>query len=288
MNYKAIVVCGPTASGKTDLAHELAIQNNGEIVNCDSMQVYKQLPIITASPSIKLQSEISYHLYNFLDISHEYSVAQYIADATKIIREIRSRNKLPVIVGGSGMYVNALIYGMNKIPNILPRIRQNTRELFSTLGNELFFKELCVLDPKSAVKFKESDSQRIIRAYEVISETGRSIVDFQMEENIKPLPEFEFEITLVMPERNVLYANCNKRVHILFEQGAIEEIKTLVESKVFFSSSAKKALGVSQIIDYLHGIISLEKAIEMTQIKTRQYAKRQSTWFKHQLNFIKN
>ena len=283
IDNKAIIICGPTASGKTDIAHKLALELNGEIVNCDSVQIYKQIPIITASPSSKLKEEAPYHLYNFLDVSSEYSVAEYIEDAVKIIREISSRNRLPIIVGGSGMYINSLIYGMNEIPNISKETRLATRELFQKLGNEEFFQKLSEVDPQSAIKLRKSDSQRIIRAYEVMLETGKSIFDFHLGEKTKPLPEFKFEIRLIIPERAILYENCNERVSILLESGAIEEVRHLLHISAQLGHTAKKALGISEIMNYLDGKITYENAIELIQTRTRQYAKRQTTWFKNQL-----
>lgn len=284
ISQKAVIICGPTASGKTAYAHEFAKQHAGEIVNCDSMQVYQQIPIITASPSNELILELPYHLYNFKDVSEEFSVAEYCIVAAQKIREISSRGNLPVIVGGTGMYINALIDGLNQIPNISLEIRAYVRNLHLKLGNEKFHAELASLDPIAGLRLNIGDTHRTIRAYEVIKQTGKSIYEFQAAEKVKSLPEYEFEIILLRPDRNFLYENCNKRLAYMFQNGAIEEIKNIINDNHHLGFTASKALGLSQIKDFLAGKISYEQALELAANKTRQYAKRQTTWFKHQIS----
>lgn len=280
---KAIIICGPTASGKTNFAHILARKNNGEIVNADSMQLYKQLPIITASPEQKLKDELSYHLYNFQDIDKELSAAKYVDMASNVIREISRKGKLPIIVGGSGMYISMLANGYSMMPDIDENIRLNARSLRKEIGAKLFFEELKKLDPKVAENLNVSDSQRTIRAYEVIKQTGKSILDFQEVENYKPLPDFEFKIIFLLPERNFLYETCNQRLKILFDSGGVEEVKLAYKTFGDIKTTAMKALGVQEIIQYIKGNISLNEAIELASAKTRQYAKRQTTWFRNQI-----
>ncbi len=279
---KAIIICGPTASGKTDFAHSFALQNNGEIVNADSMQLYKQLPIITASPSNELKAEIPYHLYNFQDIDQELSAAKYVELASKTITDIDSRGKLPIIVGGSGMYISMLVNGYSQIPNIADKTRQEARDLHKEIGAEEFFKRLNELDPKITLKLNENDTQRVIRAYEVVKQTGKSILSFQAKGNIKPLPDFKFEIEFLNPDRKTLYARCNSRFLQLLEQGAIEEVKSAYKQYGDIKTTGMNALGVPEIISYLNGNITKDKMIELTTARTRQYAKRQVTWFKNQ------
>ncbi|MDA9163425.1 tRNA (adenosine(37)-N6)-dimethylallyltransferase MiaA [Rickettsiaceae bacterium] len=279
---KAIIICGPTASGKTDFAHSLAQQNNGEIVNADSMQLYKQLPIITASPSDELKAEIPYHLYNFQDIDQELSAAKYVALARKTIIDIESRGKLPIIVGGSGMYISMLVNGYSQIPNIKDEIRQDARKLHAEIGAEKFFKLLNQLDPEITKKLNEGDTQRVIRAYEVVKQTGESILIFQAKGNIKPLPDFKFEIEFLNPDRNTLYARCNARFLQLLEQGAIEEVESAYKQYGGIKTTGMNALGAPEIISYLKDEITKEKMIELASARTRQYAKRQVTWFKNQ------
>jgi tRNA dimethylallyltransferase len=280
---RAIIICGPTASGKTEFAHQLALKNNGEIVNADSMQLYKQLPIITASPEALLQNELPYHLYNFQDVDKEFSAAKYVNVASKMVNQIAERNKLPVIVGGSGMYINMLVNGYSAMPNIEDNIRTDARNLHTKIGPEAFFQSLKKLDPQITEILNVGDTQRVIRAYEVIIQTGKSILDFQTQNNIMPLPSFSFDIFCLLPERKFLYETCNARLIKLFDNGAIEEVKFLYTHYGKLQTSAMKALGVSEIISYIKGEFTRQKAIELASARTRQYAKRQITWFKNQL-----
>ena len=280
---KVIIICGPTASGKTNLAHRIACKNNGEIVNADSMQLYKQLPIITASPGQKLKSELPYHLYNFQDINKELSATKYVGMAADVIQKIFENGRLPIAVGGSGMYISMLTNGYSKIPDIDINIRLNARSLHKVVGMESFFAELKKLDPEVAKILNVSDTQRTIRAYEVIKQTGKSILDFQKEENYKPLSDFQFKIILLLPERNFLYETCNQRLKKLFDLGGVEEVELAYKTFGEIQTTAMKALGVCEIIQYIKGKISLSQAMELASAKTRQYAKRQTTWFKNQI-----
>lgn len=324
MNKKILVICGPTASGKTNFAHQFAKNNKGEIVNADSMQLYKDIPIITASPEEHLKTELPYHLYNFLDVSCHYSVAKYIETAAEKIRAIAKRDKLPVLVGGSGMYINALINGLSYIPEITQEIRSKAREIQKSLSSEEFFDLLKQTDPEAAKALNAKDSQRVARAYEVYLQTGNSILSYQKNPT-KLLVDFDFKVILILPERKFLYSMCNQRLEQMFQNGGIEEVERLItehkdtipfpilnqtnefqgeaaqrnnlrehsrdlqNSFVSFkmgngiSLSVIKALGVQEIIAYLHGNISKEEALEKAQKRTRQYAKRQITWFNHQI-----
>jgi len=278
-----IIVCGPTASGKTDFAHRLAMTHKGEIVNADSMQIYKQIPIITSSPTDLLKNELNYHLYNFQGINYDYSVVKYALIASEVIRDIAARGKIPIIVGGTGLYINALLYGYSKVPDINEEIRTEARSLKDKLGLEKLFEELTGLDPLAKDKLKPQDSQRILRAYEIFKQTGKSIFSYHLEEKALPLPEFKFKNFFLLPERKFLYKLCNDRLVQMFANGAIEEVEQVYKTYGELDCSAMKALGVPEIIELLKGNISKPKAIELASAKTRQYAKRQITWFKHQL-----
>ena len=280
---KAVVICGPTASGKTDFAHLYAKQNNGEIVNADSMQVYKHLPIITASPERELQNELPYHLYNFQDIDQYFSALQYCNLASRVVRDIENRGKLPIIVGGSGMYISMLIEGYNVIPDIDLDLRQEVRNLHEQLGGEEFFAQLRELDPVITNILKIGDTHRVIRAYEVVKSTGKSITYFQHHDKARALPEFTFKVISLMPERNFLYETCNKRLVKLFETGAIEEVEKVYKQYENLNTTAMKALGVQEIISYLTQQIDIAEAAQLASIKTRRYAKRQCTWFNNQI-----
>jgi len=281
---KAIIICGATASGKTDFAHKMALRNGGEIVGADAMQLYRQIPIITASPSSELKNELPYHLYNFQNIDEEFSAAKYVIYASNAIRKIHDLGKSPIIVGGSGMYINMLINGYSNIPDIAPDVRDDTRKLFNKIGLEDFLKKLKEIDFKISQTNHISDPQRAIRAYEVIRQTGKSIISFQEEDNIKPLPEFAFDIILLSPERNFLYEMCNMRLVYMFNNGAIEEVEAIYkEYGEDLQTSAMKALGISEIISYIKGDITKDDALFLASRKTRQYAKRQNTWFNNQV-----
>lgn len=280
---RAVIICGPTASGKTNFAHHLAKKRNGEIVNADSMQIYKQIPIITASPDDNLKNEIPYHLYNFCDVDQEFSAAKYVQMASKVINQIASNNKLPVIVGGTGMYINMLVNGYSAIPEIDNDIRQKSRNLHKEVGSEEFFRLLSNIDSEIVKKLDSGDSQRVIRAYEVAVQTGKSILYYQSQDNIKLLDNFEFEILFLLPERKFLYDMCNKRFIELFDNGSVAEVKKMYSEYGNVKTTATKALGVNEIISYLNDEITREVAIELASAKTRQYAKRQITWFSNQI-----
>ena len=279
---KVVIVCGPTASGKTVFAHALAERYNGEIVNADSMQIYRQLPIITASPPDRLTQQLPYHLYNFQDIQEEFSAVKYVQIAGQIISGITQRKRLPIIVGGSGLYINMLMYGYNNMPDITPENRTKARELHQLLGAEEFFNQLQNLDPQSSLLLHPSDKQRTIRAYEIALQTGKSIVEYQQQAKISPLSGFDIQVLLLMPERKMLYESCNTRFCKLFAE-AMDEIKNIHKLQIDKNLSSMKALGVAEIIDYLEGKLSAEQAIELATTKTRQYAKRQCTWFNNQI-----
>jgi len=280
---KAIIVCGPTASGKTQLAHHFALRNNGEIINADSMQLYKQLPIMTASPKPQLKIELPYHLYNFQNIRNGLSAVKYVNMATNVIKEISMRNKLPIIVGGSGMYINMLINGYSPIPDVNDEIRSEARLLYNKIGPKSFFIHLVKLDPQVKKFINILDNQRMIRAYEVMQQTGKSILDFHNQVSYKPMWNFKFKIIFLYPERQLLYQMCNKRSEGLFYSGGVEEVEQVYKNFGDIKSTAIKTLGFQEILMYLKGEISSSTAIKTFSLKVRHYAKRQVTWFKNQI-----
>lgn len=282
-NRSGIIICGPTASGKTDFGHLLAKKYNGEIINCDSMQVYENIPIITSSPHSNLQSELPYHLYNFLKIDEEFSVVKYTKIAAKKVKEISDAGKLPIIVGGTGMYINALLFGYSEIPAISDAVRKYVQDLYLKIGHEEFFCNLTKLDKQVNTKLNRSDKQRALRAYEVLEETGKSIFAFQDSKNITPLSKFNFKVMFLHPERNFLYSMCNHRLEKMFSDGVIQEIMFLNKKCKDLKSSGIKAIGIQEIMDHLDNKITVDEALKLAQTRTRQYAKRQITWFKHQI-----
>ncbi len=276
------VVCGPTASYKTDLAHTFAKKINGELIGADSMQIYKELPILTSSPSNEYKSEINYHMCNFLSISENYSVMKYIEDVGNIIKTISMKNITPIVVGGTGLYIDNLINGYNYIPAINEKIRIFTRKLQETLGQKAFFEKLESIDSNASNKLQAADKARSLRALEVFIQTGKSLCDFQAEEKHKILKDFIFKIICIHPNREFLYQNCNKRLENIFVNGAIDELNN-IKKNFDINNVNLNALGAKQILSYLNGEITIKEALTDAKTKTRQYAKRQVTWFKHKL-----
>lgn len=285
MKKKAIVICGPTASGKTVLAHEIAGQYKGQIVGCDSAQLYRQLSSLSDSPPNLLKMQLPYHLYNFLDLSQSFSAAQYASCAWHIVRNITKDNDLPIITGGTGLYLNYLLYGYNYIPEIPEEIRQEAVNLYEKLDHIKFIDYLKTLDKQiTEDSFIIKDKQRSIRAYEIIRATGQSIIEISAKaKKINDLEEYEFLIILLLPERSILYERCNKRVPILFANSLDEMVNLEKYNKEFIYNAEKKIIGAKEILYYLNKKISKEEAIALTQNRTRQYAKRQITWFKYQI-----
>lgn len=278
-----IILCGPTASGKSYLGHALAKACDGEIINIDSMQVYKEIPIITASPPENYKSEIPYHLYNFLPITEDFSVVKYLKLASEKINQIAASDKLPILVGGTGLYINSLVFGYNNIPDISDDLRQKVRKLHNEIGNIELHNRLTKLDTIAASKINQSDTQRLIRAYEVVLQTGKSIFFFQTLPKEQILSEFNFKIIFLNPERKFLYKTIDERLANIFKDGAIDEIALI--KKQFNSENYLnlKAVGIKEILAYLENKLTLNKALTLAQTRTRRYAKRQITWFKHQI-----
>lgn len=284
----AYVICGPTASGKTDFAHRYAKNLGGEIICADSKQLYDGLPLITASPGVSLKSEIPYLLYNFCNFREDFSAPKYAELAAKAIYKVLERDKLPILVGGSGMYISALIYGYSKFPAISEDIHEESLRLFSKVGKTEFYKLLTSKDPFVIDNILPSDTQRMIRAYDIFQQTGKSIIVWQRDaELVKPLSGLNLEIVNLNPNRQMLYSNCNDRFLQMINSGAIEEIRSSYDLIKNASPSVYKIVGVREILSYLEGHISLSRAIDIAQAKTRQYAKRQVTWFKNKFKHSK-
>ena len=278
------VIAGPTASGKSQLAIDLAHRINGEIINADAIQVYKELPLLSCSPSKTDTNSISHHLYNYICLTAHYSVGQYIKDATTVIYDITARSKVPILVGGTGMYIKSLCYGIHNIPDIDLTIREQVRNKFHKLGNEKFYQALQQLDPVGSKQLHPSNSQRIIRFYEVFIQTGRSIVEFYKDEPLSFLKNYNIKIIILEPDRKMLYDRCNKRFIEMIKNGALDEVEHV---RLLYSGSktaAEKAIGFNELGLYLDGTLSKNDAIALAQARTRQYAKRQMTWFRHQIS----
>ena len=274
---KIILISGPTASGKSNFAIKLAKKINGEIINADSMQVYKQLKILSARPDPKKYQKVKHHLYGFHDVKKNFSTGDWLKLVIKKIKEIKKRKKTPILIGGTGLYFKALTEGLVNIPNIPIRFRNKIRALHTILGQKKFYQNLLKLDPISKKKINSSDAQRSIRAYEVIEFTKKSIHDWF--KNTKSYFENDSFLKIYVDyPRQELIQNINLRTEQMIENGAILEVKNFIKLKVRDDKSVNKAIGIKEIKEYLSDGIDLSDVKEKISIKTRQYAKRQSTW----------
>ena len=277
LKSKIILIYGPTASGKSKFAVQLAKKINGEIINADSMQVYKELKILSARPSQKDYQNIKHHLYGFRHVKKNFSTGDWLKIINKKILDLKKRKKTSILVGGTGLYFKALTNGLVNIPNIPIRFRIKIRSLHKKLGSKKFFSELVKLDPLVKNQIKSSDTQRCIRAYEVKLSTNRSIYDWYKNtvSNYEQKDFFKINIDLT---RNELLNRINLRAKEMIKNGAVSEVKRFIKLKVPKDKTANKAIGISEVKEYLNKKIDIKEAIEKISIKTRQYAKRQSTW----------
>ncbi len=274
---KIILISGPTASGKSNFAVKLAKKINGEIINADSMQVYKQFKILTARPSRKDQKDIKHHLYGVIDVKNNFSTGDWLKLATKKIYEIKKRKKIPILVGGTGLYFNSLVNGLVKIPNIPIKFRNKIRLMQKKNGQKKFYKKLLKIDPKVKDKIDSNDSQRSIRAYEIKSHSKKSMYDW-LSQTKPSFIENEFLKLYINFDRKELIERIEKRTTKMIKSGAIKEVRKFRNLKISNQSSVNKVIGIQELSNFLQKKIKIEKAKELISIRTRQYAKRQATW----------
>ena len=281
------IIAGPTASGKSARAIEIAQQENGVIINCDSMQIYDGLPILTAQPPPTDLEKAEHKLYSALHPNDPCSAGEWRRRADPVIRETLAQGKTPVIVGGTGLYIKALTEGLSPIPPVPDDIRAAAVARQKLLGNPAFHAELEKRDPVMAARFHPSHTARLIRAWEVLDATGKSLADWQKEDRLAPPDDWNFEIEIIIPERPVQHQRCNDRLLWMIDNGVLEEIeefaKRVDSGEIRSDTPLLKALGYKQLLAYINGELSKEDAIAQAQAKTRQYAKQQVTWFRHQL-----
>ena len=277
LKSKIILIYGPTASGKSNFAIKLAKKIKGEIINADSMQVYKELKILSARPLLKDYKNIKHHLYGFQNVKKNFSSGNWLKLVNKKILDIRKRKKIPILVGGTGLYFKAITEGLVNIPNIPVRIRSKIRFLHKKLGVKKFFSKLIKLDPVSKNYVKPTDTQRVIRAYEVKLFTKRSIYDWFKSTRSNYENDDFFKIYIDFP-RTELIRRISDRTADMIKKGAISEVKKFIRLKVPRTKTASNAIGIAEIREYLEKKIEISEVIEKISIKTRQYAKRQSTW----------
>ena len=277
LKSKIVLISGSTASGKSNFAIKLAKKVNGEIINADSMQVYKELKILSARPNPSDYKNIKHHLYGFQNIKKNFSTGDWLKLASKKIVEIKKRNKIPILVGGTGLYFKAILDGLVKIPNIPIRFRNKIRKLHKNLGQKLFYQKLLNIDPELKNKINPTDSQRSIRAYEVKEYTKKSLLDwFKNTNSLFDKSDF-FKIYIDFP-REELILRINSRTEEMIKMGAISEVQRFIKLNVKKDKSVNKAIGINEIKDFLNKEKELSEIKEKISIKTRQYAKRQSTW----------
>ena len=277
LKSKIILIYGPTASGKSKFAITLAKKINGEIINADSMQVYKELKILSARPSRKDNKKIRHHLYGFQNVKKKFSTGHWLKLVDGKILEIKKRKKIPILVGGTGLYFKALTEGLVKIPNIPNKFRDKIRTLHKKIGSKNFYSKLIRLDPLAKKNLNFSDSQRVIRAYEIKSFTKKSMYEWFKNTKSKYEKEDFFKIYIDYP-RKELVKRISFRASKMIDNGAILEVKRFIKLKVPKSMTASKAIGVSEIREFINKKIKISELIEKISIKTRQYAKRQTTW----------
>ena len=274
---KIILISGPTASGKTNFAVKIAKKIQGEIINADSMQVYKNLKILTARPNKIEQKDIKHHLYGVVDLNKKFSTGQWLELAIKKIKNIKKKKKIPILVGGTGLYFQSLINGLVKIPEIPLKFRNKVRLMSKREGQKKFYKKLLKLDPKVKDRFDPNDTQRSIRAYEIKSYTDISMYDW-LARTESEFKNSDFLKLYIETKREKLIERINLRTLNMINGGAINEVKKFLKLKIRKDQSVNKVIGIAELTQYLNHEVTLEEAKELISIKTRQYAKRQATW----------
>ena len=276
---KVIVICGPTASGKTALSIALAKQIHGEIVSCDSMQIYKDMDIGTAKPTLEEMQGIKHYLIGYVSPEERYSVADYKTDAKKAIKEIIEKGKMPIVVGGTGLYLDSLIYEIEyQDIKLDEEYRKKLEEEVEQNGLEVLYERAKQIDEKAIEKISPNDKKRILRILEIYHATGKTKTEQEIESRRKEV-EYDYQVYALDWDRQKLYDRINKRVDMMIEQGLIEEVKHILDKYATFPT-AMQGLGYKEVVEYLKGSLTREEMIEKIKMETRRYAKRQLTWFR--------
>ena len=287
MLKKIILLAGPTASGKSKLAIHLANKINGEIINADSMQIYKEFSVLSSRPRGSEIKQIKHHLYGIVSVKKYFSAGDWLKEAKKKILLCLKKKKIPIIVGGTGLYFNTITKGISKIPDIDFKTRNNVRNLFKKLGAKKFYEKLLEIDPKVKDRVFPKDSQRIQRAFEVKLKTKKSLFDWFAKTKSDFL-DFDLRKVFIDIPRIDLLPKISNRTELMFKENCIDEVKKFNKLRLNKSLSANKLIGVQEINQFIRGSISLVECKELINIKTRQYAKRQNTWARgHMKNWNK-
>ena len=272
-------ITGPTASGKSKFAIDLSKKIKGEIVNADSMQIYKELKIITARPTQLDNKKIKHHLYGYVDGSNRYNVEKWCQDASQVIKSLNKKNINPIFVGGTGLYIDTLINGIASIPSVPESIRNDSKKLLEKVGKEEFYKIVKKIDEDSIKLIFPNDIQRLRRIWEVFYYTNKKFSEWKKNKNKKFITSLDYKILLFLPDRKKNYERVNKRVLTMIKSGAIEEIENLLKLNYNKDLPIMRAHGVPEISAYLKNKITLEDCIKKIQLVTRHYVKRQNTWW---------
>ena len=280
---KIILISGPTASGKSNFAINIAKKIDGEIINADSMQVYKQLRILTARPNKKERKNIKHHLYGTVDLNQKFSTGQWLKITVRKIKNIKKRKKIPILVGGTGLYFQSLIKGLVKIPEIPLKFRNKIRLMQKKNGQKKFYQKLIKIDPIVEGKFNSNDVQRSIRAFEIKSFTKISMYDW-LKKTSSEFNDNDFLKLYIKFKREDLIKRIASRTSLMIKAGAVKEVKKFINVKVQKSLSVNKVIGIDELTQYLKNKISLNQAEELITIRTRQYAKRQATWARNRMS----
>ena len=273
-----VVICGPTAVGKSALGLALAKRYNGEIVSADSMQIYRGMDIGTAKPSLQEQKEIKHHLIDILDVNDEYSAEQYKDDADAVISEVASKGKLPIVLGGTGFYIKALLYEHN-FGNAQKnnKIREKYKNILENFGKDYLHDILREKDFESSKKIHPNDTKKVIRALEIFEVSGKKKSDLVQNEKIS---RYEYKIYCLNMDRQALYDRINKRTDAMINDGLIDEVRQLLKNGADVNGQAMQGIGYKETVGYLNGVISKDEMINFIKQRTRNYAKRQITYFK--------
>ena len=287
MSKKIILLAGPTASGKSKLAIHLAKKLNGEIINADSMQIYKEFSILSSRPTKIEIKKIKHHLYGTISVKNHFSAGDWLKEVRKKINICLKKKKIPIVVGGTGLYFNTITKGISKIPDVDIKTRSKVRTLYNRLGYQKFYEKLIELDPYVENKILPTDSQRTQRAYEVKLKTNKSLFEWIAKTKSEFL-DFNLKKIFIDIPREELLQKISRRTEQMFKENCVSEVKNFNRLRVNKNLSANKLIGVKEINQYLREMISLEDCKELINIKTRQYAKRQNTWARgHMKNWNK-
>ena len=273
------VIAGPTATGKSDLSISLAKKISGAVINSDSMQVYENLEILTARPTLSEMKNINHHLYGFVDGRERYNVERWCNDATEIIKKTSAKNLTPILVGGTGLYINTLINGLVDLPSIPESIKIESEKILQEFGKDFLINQIKNVDPESLNEINHNDTVRLRRIWEVFESTGKKFSEWKLNKNKKFITNYKFKILLFLPDREKNYQVVNSRFVKMMKSGAVEEVKKLLELNLNDSLPVMRAHGVPEIKKYLANESTLEECINKGQQVTRNYVKRQHTWW---------